>query len=588
MSASEAAPRAAMSQRRRLFALLLAVTTPLVVLAAFFVVVSVQESKERARHDATAIAVAGALATDSFFDGHVRTLRATALSLADASTVPEPELRARLLRATETSSEWDGMSIAGPDGVILAGSRETSAGTDLSERAYLQKMFATGQAVVSEGIVSIEGDPSVLIAMPLPLEDGTRGALIGQVKLGTLSAALTDLLVTDARVGLIDGAGQTLVHPDQDRVAVLLNVSDRPEVIAAWAGQTGTVEVERDGTDLFVASAPVSELGWAVTVSEASSAVYSSANAIALRGSIFIVLAVMVVLVGGWFLGGRLNRSYEAMHEAQLAEAFARERAESALRSRDEFISIASHELRNPVAAIRGFGQLMQRRLAKGGLTEKDMRDYIDNIATSGAYLSRLVEDLLSVSRLEGGRLELLRQDVDVLSILDRAAAEAPLTGHPLRVKRPDEPVEAYVDADRVTQILVNLLENASKYSPTASEILVEVRLRGGEVHIAITDQGIGLPEADLARLFAPFARAANARDANIPGLGLGLYVSRRLAEAHGGSLLAASAGEGKGSTFTLALPLSVPGRSAEADAAAMHRVDEPETLLDVVERAPA
>lgn len=577
-----------MSQRRRLFALLLAVTTPLVVLAAFFVVISVQESKERVRQEATAIARAGALATDSFFEGHTRTLRAAALGLGDAPTLAEPELRARLTEFATTSPEWDGMSVTGPDGIVLAGVLPTSAGVDLSGRQYLQELFDTGESVVSEGIVAKNGFPSVLIAVPVLFADGSTGALGGQVKLETLSSALIQSLTTEARVGLIDAAGQTLVHPDETRVISLLNVSDRPEVISAWAGETGTVEVERDGTNLLVASAPVSGLGWAVTVAEDASAAYVGANAIAMRGSTFILIAVAAVFVGGWFLGGRLNRSYEAMHEAQLAEAFARERAESALRSRDEFISIASHELRNPVAAIRGFGQLMQRRLAIGTLTDEDLRDYIDSIATSGAYLSRLVEDLLSVSRLEGGRLELIRQDVDVMAVLDRAAAEAPLTGHPLRVIPPADPISAHVDADRTTQILVNLLENAAKYSPQGSEILVEVGLRGGEVHVAVTDHGIGLPEDDLARLFAPFARAANARDANIPGLGLGLYVSRRLAEAHGGSLAASSDGEGRGSTFTLVLPLSDQRRTGEPGQATMRSFDEPETLLDVVERAPA
>ena len=577
-----------MSQHRRLFALLFAVTTPLVVLASFLVVISVRESKELARQDATALAQAGTLATDFFFEGHTRTLRAIALGLGDAPELSELELRTRLSEFSTTSPEWDGMSVVRADGIVLAGMRATSAGADLSERRYLKELFATDRPVVSEGIVSIEGDPSVIVGTPLRFDDGTIGALLGQVKLGTLSKVLTESLTADARVGLIDSAGQTLVHPDRARVAGLLNVADRPEVISAWEGETRTVEVERGGTDLLVASAPVSRLGWVVTVAEDAAAAYAEANAIAMRGIIFIALAASAVFVGGWFLGGKLNRSYEAMHEAQLAEAFARERAEAALRSREEFISIASHELRNPVAAIRGFGQLMQRRLARGTLTDDDLSDYVDNVATSGAYLSRLVDDLLSVSRLEGGRLELVRENVDVMAILRRAAAEAPLAGHPLRVNPPAEPIIASIDPDRVTQILVNLLENAAKYSPEGAEILVEVGLGGGELHVAVTDQGIGLREEDLARLFAPFARAANARDANIPGLGLGLYVSRRLAEAHGGSLLAASAGEGLGSTFTLVLPLSVGRQSGELEAQKMQPADEPGTPIEAVERSPA
>ena len=410
---------------------------------------------------------------------------------------------------------------------------------------------------MSEGVITaVEGIPSVIIATPVDFEDGTRGALIGSVTLRTLTAALTETLAPAARVGLIDDLGQTLVHPDPTRVAALINVSDRPEVIAAWSGESGTIDIERDGASILAAYAPVSSLGWAVTAVADADVAYANADAIARRGAILIAVAVLVVLVGGWLLGGRMNRSRAATLHAQQAEAEARERAEAALQSRDEFISIASHELRNPVAAISGFGQLMQRRLERGALTEADIRDYADSVASSGAHLSRLVEDLLSVSRLEGRRLDLRLDEVDVISLLHRAIAEAPLADHVLVTRVPDEPLTAAIDADRVHQILSNLLENAAKYAPDGSEVLVEAWGSEGSLKIRVTDNGIGVPEAETARLFQPFGRASNAREANIPGLGLGLYVSHRLAEAHGGMLVAQSRGNGCGSAFTLTLPL--------------------------------
>ena len=530
---------------------------PLVGLAVFFVVTSVQESRDRAREDALAVARAGALATDSFFDGHQRTLRAIALGVREASSRSEPELRRQLTTASEASPEWDGMSVVNADGIAIAGTRDTTAGVDLSGRAYLQRLFATGETVVSEGVITaVEGIPSVIIATPVDFEDGTRGALIGSVTLRTLTAALTETLAPAARVGLIDDLGQTLVHPDPTRVAALINVSDRPEVIAAWSGESGTIDIERDGASILAAYAPVSSLGWAVTAVADADVAYANADAIARRGAILIAVAVLVVLVGGWLLGGRMNRSRAATLHAQQAEAEARERAEAALQSRDEFISIASHELRNPVAAISGFGQLMQRRLERGALTEADIRDYADSVASSGAHLSRLVEDLLSVSRLEGRRLDLRLDEVDVISLLHRALAEAPLADHVLVTRVPDEPLTAAIDADRVHQILSNLLENAAKYAPDGSEVLVEAWGSEGSLKIRVTDNGIGVPEAETARLFQPFGRASNAREANIPGLGLGLYVSHRLAEAHGGMLVAQSRGNGCGSAFTLTLPL--------------------------------
>lgn len=581
-----------MSQRRRLFVLLFAVTAPMVALAAIFVFTSVETARTRTERDSESIARAAALAATSFVDGHLRALQATVAGLRDAPSLATEELREEILLRLAANPEWDGMIVVGPDSVALAGSRPETAGLNLRERAYLEELFATGRPVVSDGVLSMsQGVPSVLMAAPVHFTDGTTGAVIGQVTLGTLSEELTrDLAPTEARIGLIDRAGQTLVHADPARAAALLNVSDRPEIAAAQTGALGHLEVERAGVDTLIAYSPVSSLGWVVTVAEDSDVAYADANAIARRGTLFIALATAAVVVGGWFLGGRLNRSYEAMQAARLAEAEARERAEAALRSRDEFISIASHELRNPVASIRGFGQLMQRRLARGNLQDSDLRDYIDSIATSGVYLSRLVDDLLSVSRLEGGRLQLQIEEANVMHVLRRAVAEAPLVDHPVRLDPPSEEIVARIDADRITQILVNLLENAAKYSPSGTEIAVAVTRTAESVQVAVTDRGIGLPEEDRPRLFVPFGRASNAREANIPGLGLGLYVSRRLAEAHGGALVASSAGEGRGSTFTLVLPLPAPAPvigSADAPDSALD-VDGPAPAVDVVERAPA
>ena len=151
--------------------------------------------------------------------------------------------------------------------------------------------------------------------------------------------------------------------------------------------------------------------------------------------------------------------------------------------------------------------------------------------------------------------MDLRLETVDVAEVVRRATIESPLKEHSLVIDQPTEPLVTPLDADRITQVLVNLLENAAKYSPAGSEIRLTVALDADEVRISVSDSGIGLPPDELARLFAPFGRATNAREANIPGLGLGLYVSRRLAEAHGGTLLASSAGVGRGSTFTLVLP---------------------------------
>lgn len=242
-------------------------------------------------------------------------------------------------------------------------------------------------------------------------------------------------------------------------------------------------------------------------------------------------------------------------------EQRARAEVEEALRSRDEFLSIASHELRNPVAGIKGTAQLIQRLNDRGRLTEHAHSDYVETIVRTSDRLSRLVEDLLDVSRLRGGQFTLRTQTVEISALVTSAIVGEALEGREVRLEGAEEHSHVRVDPDRVQQVLQNLLENAAKYSPPDTPIVVAIRReRDTVVKISVTDYGIGLPEGFADDLFMPFGRAANALSANIPGMGLGLYISRRLAEAHGGSLTAASAGEGRGSTFTLVLPVTTEG----------------------------
>lgn len=547
------------SQRQRLLLLLLGITIPMVALAAILLYTSIDEARSRARREMSALAQSGALATEWALNGHVRTLAAIGTHLRDAPGRSEPDVRRQLLAALEANPEFDGISVARADGVVIAGSRATSAGADLSERPYFRRLMETGEPVVSDGVRTlIEDVPAVLVAMPLPFDDGTQGALAGSVTLTDLSSILADTLSGRALLALVDSSGQTLVHRDEEGAATLVNVADRPEVQAGFRGESGTMEVARGGQQLLVAFASVPGLQWVVTVAEETHIAYSPADAIRDRGAFFILLTASSVMMGGWALGGRLNQSYAAIQEARRAEAAARERAELALGSRDEFLAIASHELRNPVTAIRGLGQLMQRRLREGTLPDKDLRDYVDRIAGSGVHLSRLVEDLLNVSRLEGGHLDLQFAAVDLVDLVRFAATEASVPDGVLRVVAPPEPLIVSVDVDRITQILVNLIENAVKYSSNGAGILVSVKSSGAQVVLAVRDQGTGLSEKDIAELFKPFARGANAQRENVPGLGLGLYLSRRLAQAHGGSLTVSSPGEGLGSTFTLTLPADV------------------------------
>jgi PAS domain S-box-containing protein len=221
-------------------------------------------------------------------------------------------------------------------------------------------------------------------------------------------------------------------------------------------------------------------------------------------------------------------------------------------RMQSEFMSMITHEWRTPLATVKGHAQLMQRSGAYSAAAVQVMVTQVNR-------LERLVGDLLDISRLEAGRLELQRQPVNLVTLVYAVVAQAQeLTRvHHLRVFAPEHPLIGEWDATRVEQVLHNLLSNAIKYSPDGGEIVVRVEERGHEVQVSVSDQGMGISPEELSHLFQRFYRTAQARAIGMPGIGLGLHISKALIEAHGGRLWAESY-PGKGSTFFFTLPRKV------------------------------
>jgi signal transduction histidine kinase/ActR/RegA family two-component response regulator len=240
-----------------------------------------------------------------------------------------------------------------------------------------------------------------------------------------------------------------------------------------------------------------------------------------------------------------------------------------ASRQKDEFLAMLAHELRNPLAAIRYAVALGQ---AGVGDSPDEMFGIIDR---QTGNLSHLIDDLLDVSRISRDKVVLRREAVNVASLIEGAAATArPLLDekeHEFHVELPEPELFLYVDPTRAEQIIANLLTNAAKYTNKRGRITVRAHAESGQAVIDVTDTGIGLPPEMLPRVFDLFAQAERTLDRSEGGLGIGLTVVRRLAEMHGGTIAAQSAGLGRGSTFTVRLPL--------ADQAP--EVEEPESDVD-------
>ncbi len=237
--------------------------------------------------------------------------------------------------------------------------------------------------------------------------------------------------------------------------------------------------------------------------------------------------------------------------------------AQRAIRARDQFLSIAAHELRTPVASIRGYAQLLLRRLGKGTLTET-LPTYLRTIEAATDRLTVLTDDLLDVSRIRLGNLPLRPKPLDLCDVVgDIAARYEEVFGdrHPVDVETSGGSCRVVADADRVEQVLSNLMDNAAKYSPNGGTIRLLMRGDDAGVTIEVRDAGIGLPPGSSASIFEPFGRAENAVQQNLPGLGLGLYICRSIIERHGGRIWATSEGEGRGTTVGFWIPAQDQGR---------------------------
>jgi signal transduction histidine kinase len=235
-------------------------------------------------------------------------------------------------------------------------------------------------------------------------------------------------------------------------------------------------------------------------------------------------------------------------------ERRAREAAECNSALKDEFLALVSHELRSPLGAILGWTHILRH-----GGKAADLAKGLEVIEQSALAQSSLVDDLLDISRLTGGGLRLVQQVVEPRTLVDaavetiRTAAQAKGIEVAKVLSLDTPPVRG--DAGRLQQAIVKLLSNAVKFTPAQGRIEVHLRGTADHVEIAVTDNGAGIPADVLPQVFDRYRRSPASPKRRDEGLGLGLAIARHLAELHGGSIEARSAGEGRGATFVLRLP---------------------------------
>jgi signal transduction histidine kinase/ActR/RegA family two-component response regulator len=238
-------------------------------------------------------------------------------------------------------------------------------------------------------------------------------------------------------------------------------------------------------------------------------------------------------------------------------------------RRKDEFLAILAHELRNPLAPIRNALQILRAK----GPAEPQLQWSRDVIDRQLQQMTRLVDDLLDVSRITRGKIELRRQRVLLAEVVSSAVeACRPLLekrSHELVVKVPAEPITLEADQARLAQVLSNLLNNAAKFSDVGGRIAITAERQGDEVAIRVKDTGIGIPPEMLSHIFEMFTQVDRSLERSQGGLGIGLTLAKRLVELHGGEVEAHSDGAGQGSEFVVRLPVATASEGREPALAA-------------------
>ncbi len=253
-------------------------------------------------------------------------------------------------------------------------------------------------------------------------------------------------------------------------------------------------------------------------------------------------------------MGGLIVLMYEIETRRRQTEAAMSSLRESD-RVRTNFVSMASHELRNPLTVLYGFSELLMRE----GASEDQRRDWAGRMHRQIERLTHMVDDLLSVSRIESGKITVMRERVDIAPIVQEAVRMTAPTSEDddIRVDIPANISPVSGDREKLVQVLINLVSNAVKYSPNGGQVTVSVRedRDRGKVLVSVEDKGIGISPEDQAQLFTLFYRVRRVETDNIQGNGLGLYIVKSLVDLMGGDISVKSE-SGKGSVFSFTLPL--------------------------------
>jgi len=588
---------------RRLLVLLTALgLLPLALLGVWGLhLVSDYQQREQERH-LLDLARALASAVDAEIDGAVAALEGMARTPAMAAGDLRPVYEIARMQAA-AQPEWLAVILTDDKGAILFRTNAPYGGQggSIADPASLQRALRERQPLAGRVVIGKGGRPAFPVRVPVTDGAGRRYVLSVVVQPGRMLRVLERQQVPPSSViAVIDGAGGIVARSKGQAQAV--GTAPHPALLRLM--QQGGAEAVGETTSLegepVVTAYSRSRYGWTVAIGVPPSAL-APLQGIALYAA-GLAASLLACMLLASLLSNRIVRSFRSLQEgsaalgaglpvsvapsriaeiddtgcalmaaAGLRDAHEAERsrllsslegalAESraAAKVKDEFLAVLGHELRNPLSPIVASLDLMDLRDEPSSRRERSI------LRRQANHLKRLVDDLLDVSRIASGKLQVERRGLDLAELVRQVVASFPAAQVEL-----DAPPALWVEGDegRLTQVLNNLLSNAARFGKGGVRVVLSAE--GGMAQLAVSDDGVGMDAAMLERVFDPFFQAPQPLARHTGGLGLGLAIVRRIVELHGGTVSAYSDGPGKGSRFVVLLPLGAQAAPRTEPAAA-------------------
>jgi signal transduction histidine kinase len=461
-----------------------------------------------------------------------------------------PRLNSLLAGAIAGRSDITAAAAFDPAGVAIARIPDDPAvGQSFADRDYIQGALRSDSVYVGDAAVSRAQQKLVLVAVSLAVRESQRVVGILDLILQP-SVAVDDLRPALAREGreilLIDKSGATLASTGQRQVLGSLGLST----------STGAGTASLDGRPLAYVAAAIPATTWTLYVLDEPTVLYTAQRTLSmdlglpLMGAIAAAGLLAALLASAWLLLVR-GRERLAVANGQLLGLNAE--VQAATQAKSDFLASMSHELRTPLNAVLGFSDVLMEQLA-GTLTDRQLR-YLTNIRGAGTHLLELINDVLDLSRVEAGRLQLRPEPTSVASLVAPVAASAAqlATERGVSFESPEIPTGTLlVDPGRLRQVLLNLLSNAVKFTPAGGRVRLSIALEGNNARFEVADTGIGIPADRRDRLFGVFERLhEGVSDAS--GTGLGLAITKKLVELQHGTI-GFESHEGRGTRFWVVL----------------------------------